>query len=466
MRRDLLVLMAVLAASIGSAHAVSLWENFLGWSEAGVRWDIEEVALVSSIALIGFAVFAWRRWQELMTTLTDLDATSKRNEALLEVEHRFAVAFDHASIGMALLSGPGKFLSTNRTLWSMLDLPPEHLDSAHLIEIIDPADQAEAARALSWITAGREEAARFESRLLRGDGSRRWARLNVAAVRNDTGTTTSLVAHIEDITARVEAEERLRELLESKDQLIASVSHELRTPLSAVVGFAEVLRDDSSLSPQERTEMTQSIAEQGNDLTHIIEDLLVAARLEAESLSIATVPVDLRAQVAQVLESLEHLVGEKKVQVVGTARKGAGDPARIRQVLRNLISNAIRYGGEHIEVRLRDTTAGVAVAVWDDGEGVPEGQIQTIFDPYQTAHRSKGITASVGLGLTISKELASLMNGDLTYSSRDGGAVFELSLPGNAAAAEAHASTPPRGRVTVAQSAGAPARPERTSPTY
>jgi len=222
------------------------------------------------------------------------------------------------------------------------------------------------------------------------------------------------------------AESQLRDSLRSKEQLIASISHEMRTPLTAVVGFAQLLQiSDSGLSADERAELIRSIADEGLDLTNIVEDLLTAAKAEAGTLTVVKVPVDLRANAAQVLETLTRY---QPIELTGSAVRVTGDPGRVRQILRNLISNALRYGGDQIRINLIDDPS-PRVQVRDNGRGIPADERDRIFDPYQRAHDAPGLTASMGLGLTISRSLARLMDGDLTYCYEDGESIFELILP-------------------------------------
>ena len=226
-----------------------------------------------------------------------------------------------------------------------------------------------------------------------------------------------------------EAESQLRDLLESKDELIATIAHELRTPLAGVVGFAQVLRDDAdTLDPESRAEMIRLVAEQGMDLTNIVDDLLVAAKSEAGTLVVANVRVDLRAQAAQVIEAWgSDVVGT--IEVSGSAAITTGDPARVRQILRNLVTNALRYGGDRICVRVGGDESTVYVTVEDDGEGVDPDEQERIFEPYRRAHNAPGVTASMGLGLAISRQLAQRMGGDLQYSKQSDLSVFTLSMP-------------------------------------
>jgi signal transduction histidine kinase len=223
--------------------------------------------------------------------------------------------------------------------------------------------------------------------------------------------------------------ERLKQLNRAKDAFLASVSHELRTPLTAVVGFSEILQDSAdTMSEVERAELLELLVAQGTDLTNIISDLLVAAKADIGALDVTSVPVNLRAQTAQVLESFErHQVAH--IELAGPSARAVGDPDRVRQVIRNLVSNALRYGGDAIRVEVLSGGTNAKVLVCDTGIAIPEQDRERIFEPYQRAHNAPGLAGSIGLGLAISRQLAQLMGGDLTYRHQNGESIFEFALP-------------------------------------
>jgi signal transduction histidine kinase len=226
--------------------------------------------------------------------------------------------------------------------------------------------------------------------------------------------------------------QHLRDLTSAKDRFLASVSHELRTPLTGVLGFAELLRDnDDSLSQLEREEMIRAVADQAFDLGHIIEDLLVSARAELDQLVIAKVQVCVQAQAAQVIEAYGPEVASriKVIDQLPPPLRAVGDPGRVRQIIRNLITNARRYGGPQIEVRISLANDVIQVAVADNGLPIPDEATERIFEPYQRAQRASGQTDSVGIGLSIARTLARLMGGDLRYFRSGDWNLFQLSLP-------------------------------------
>lgn len=228
---------------------------------------------------------------------------------------------------------------------------------------------------------------------------------------------------------RHRARSRLEELVRSKDDFVATVSHELRTPLTVVAGMAHELAERwEGFDRDELDELLSLIVDQSREMTDLIEDLLVAARADIGKVSIHPERVQLAEQVERVVAVLP-LREIRRVEVGGEDAAVLADPVRLRQVLRNLLTNAVRYGGPNIRVT-SGVDAGTAwVRVIDDGPGVPPEDRDRIFEPYQRAHAAVGRPGSVGLGLTVSRKLAELMGGTLAYRREDGLSVFELSLP-------------------------------------
>jgi signal transduction histidine kinase len=246
---------------------------------------------------------------------------------------------------------------------------------------------------------------------------------------SDLSLLTTTAKMIGAFWEREAAQERLEQMNLAKDAFLASVSHELRTPLTAVVGFGQILQDsEGTLTPEERRELLDMVVTHGADLTNIISDLLVAARADIGELEVSSVPVNLRAQAAQVLESLANDQAAH-IELIGHSVRAVADPSRVRQVIRNLVTNALRYGGEAIRVEVRSDSANAKVLVHDSGQAIPDQDRGRIFEPYQRAHEAPGLANSIGLGLAISRQLARLMGGDVTYRHEDGESIFEFTVP-------------------------------------
>ena len=254
---------------------------------------------------------------------------------------------------------------------------------------------------------------------------RKWTDTDVSLL---TTTATMIGAFWE----RDEAQKRLELANQVKDSFIASVSHELRTPLTAIVGYGEILLEDTgTLSDEERAELIRTVVRQGSDLANIVNDLLLAARADINRLHVTQVRLNLRDEASRVLDGFDQ---EKvdDLRVTGETIAAMGDPERVRQVVRNLVSNALRYGGDTIRVEVTSEEAIAKLLVCDNGTAIPDEDRQRIFQPYQRARNTPGLTESLGLGLAISRQLAQLMGGDLTYRHHGGESIFEFTLPATA----------------------------------
>jgi protein-histidine pros-kinase len=368
---------------------------------------------------------------EVMASAVVRDVTSRVavERALTESEERFRVAFELSPMAVALIDMDGKCISANLALAEQTGYPADALVGMAMAELVEPDDLSLLVDALNRIVSGEASTARVELRQVRADGTSRVVDLSMSVVTNQEGEPRHLIGQSLDISDRVETQARLEEMLRSKDELITSVSHELRTPLTALVGFSHLLHDQTStLTTTERQDIIESLVRQSADLANIIEDLVVAARAETDVLEVVHVSVDLSAQASQVLEAWGRYEVDH-IAMVGPPVFGVGDPARVRQILRNLVSNALHYGGETVVIRMDgdETTARIGVA--DNGGPIPPAERERIFLPYQRAHETVGVTPSIGFGLAVSRQLAHLMEGDLAYRRDNDENVFELTLP-------------------------------------
>ncbi len=255
--------------------------------------------------------------------------------------------------------------------------------------------------------------------------------LNVRWHAPSSGPTpdyANVMVTIADITELREVQNRLELLIESKDRFLASVAHELRTPLTAVVGFAQELRDDLNLyGDREKEEFRELIAFHSSELSHIIEDLLVWARGDIGEVKVSPESIDLGAGVRRTLTLIPGLdleVDEPDGSVMAYA-----DPARLRQIVRNLATNAVRYGGEEVLIQVRRQNGYAVVEVRDNGPRLGKSDMNRIFEPYARADGLVTAPGSIGLGLTVSRSLARLQGGDLVCVREGSHNVFRVSLP-------------------------------------
>jgi signal transduction histidine kinase len=213
----------------------------------------------------------------------------------------------------------------------------------------------------------------------------------------------------------------------AKDSFIAGLSHELRTPLTSIYGFAEMMTDGEIKGPEAVEEAALTIATEAAEMARMVDDLLVASRLASTGVELEIVPTN----VAQVVDAAltPFIRAGITVSWEPTTAYVATDGARLRHVLVNLLSNAVRHGGQSVGVELTEGDGVIEVEVWDDGPGVPDEHVDRLFDPYVHRDDAALLTGSVGLGLAVASRLAALLGGRLAYQRFGGKTYFVLTLP-------------------------------------
>ena len=226
---------------------------------------------------------------------------------------------------------------------------------------------------------------------------------------------------------------QLEDLLRSKDEFLAGASHALRTPLTCVIGFGRLMeRNWGHKLPPEAGEMLAELNQQGEELARLVDDLLVRAEDSSGRLHPRSEPTDLREIAAQVVRSFAWLYPHKLIRLRGDRQAMAcADPIRVRQIVRDLISNAVRHGGDLIVVEAKAGTE-ATLAVNDNGPGLPAGGGLPDLHPFERCHPSAP-SPSMGLGLPVSQRLAQLMGGQVTYKRADRTTTFTLTLIGDSA---------------------------------
>jgi signal transduction histidine kinase len=219
----------------------------------------------------------------------------------------------------------------------------------------------------------------------------------------------------------------LQATLAGKDRFLAGVSHELRTPLTAVVGNLELLAHQTiPMTQAERDRLVIDALDSAAELERLVDDHLTAARLSAGALTIRSEVVDLDPLVTRILDGLS-LPPRLKV-TCGALGSCLGDGLRVRQIVRNILRNAGRYASSEIEIRRRPGDERVIVDILNDGVPVSPSMADRLFQPF-TGETVPGQPESIGLGLSVSRDLARRMGGDLDYTYSGDRACFSLELP-------------------------------------
>ncbi|MCP4996090.1 MAG: PAS domain S-box protein, partial [Gammaproteobacteria bacterium] len=295
----------------------------------------------------------------------------------------------------------------------------------------------------------------FESQVYRKDGRVIWISENVRAVRNPNGKLLHYEGVVQDITERKLSEVALRKAHQaaeaanhSKSVFLANMSHELRTPLNGILGYSQILRHSRTMTETDRKGVA-IIQSSGEHLLTLINDLLDLAKIEAGKMELSPDTLHLPVFLENVTNIIHSRAEEKNLNFLLEHQQGLppgieADETRLRQVLFNLLGNAIKFTNEG-QVTLKVSLLGIdpgqnggprqvslRFEIQDTGLGMKPEQLQTIFKPYEQVGQGIRKSEGTGLGLAITQQLVKLMGGDLQADSRPGQGSrfwFEASFP-------------------------------------
>jgi PAS domain S-box-containing protein len=394
------------------------------------------VQLIGFVVALAFVVFYFY----LGRVLRQLDPSRA-------VPARVRAALDTMAEGLLVIDMKGYVMLANQAFAELLGKKSEELAtrlvSSFAWQTADGAPMPEAVQ--PWTHALHDAKPLRNVRLCLEDryGKRRSFQVNCSPVLGAGGKPGGALISLDDVTDLQEKELELRAAKEeaeaanrAKSDFLANMSHEIRTPMNAILGFTEVLRRGYHRSDEEMRKHLNTIHSSGKHLLELINDILDLAKVEAGRMEVERIPCAPDAVVREVVEVLNVRAQEKGITLhldcpAAIPETVESDPVRLRQIVTNLVGNAIKFteqGGVTVLLALRDEGAGprLAIDVVDSGIGIPANKLESVFDPFTQAESSTTRKyGGTGLGLTISRRFARALGGDITVSSEMGkGSVF------------------------------------------
>ena len=413
---------------------------------------------------------------------------AQRTAELARASERLELAMQVTSDGVWDCDFQSEKVYCNANYFAMLGYGPDELGDgldAVFTDLLPPEEREAIVESISQRFAS-EGGHESEFRMRAKDGSYRWVYARGRLIERDAdGQPLRAIGTHVDITVRKRAEEALRDLnatleqkvaertaqlaeakaaaeaaARAKSEFLANMSHEIRTPMNAILGLTQILEREP-LTPDQR-DMLQKIGDSGAGLLHIINDILDFSKIEAGQLKIERYPLELPPMLSLLASLMTGSAAGKGLELlmeppVGLPGPVIGDPLRIKQILLNLVSNAIKFteqGAVTVRVlplALTETSARLRFEVSDTGIGIAPAALAKLFQPFTQADASTTRRfGGTGLGLSICKRLVELMGGTIGATSELGaGSTFWFELPfertATVAAPAAEASAAPAG---------------------
>jgi two-component system sensor histidine kinase/response regulator len=374
----------------------------------------------------------------------DMTQEKQIMDQLRESEEKYRTILDAIEDGYYEVDLKGYLTFFNRSFCRILGYSEEELKGRNFREFSDEEGRRKAYEGFNKVFTTGVHAEGFVWELMRKDGSNRHVEASISLIKGSEDRTVGFRGILRDITERKVAEQMLKRAKEeaeaastAKSEFLANMSHEIRTPMNGIIGMTE-LTLGTRLTKEQR-EYLRMVKMSANSLLSLLNSVLDLAKIESRKIELEEIDFDLRTTVEHAVETVAVKAGESGLELTCRIKPEiptalVGDPSRLRQILLNLLGNAVKFteqGEVGLEVKIEtedDSSVLLHFVVFDTGIGIPPEKLQTVFESFQQVDGS--ITRKyegTGLGLTISKELAELMGGGIWVESELGkGSIFHF----------------------------------------
>ncbi|MDQ6623080.1 MAG: ATP-binding protein, partial [Verrucomicrobiota bacterium] len=363
--------------------------------------------------------------------------------AALEASERGArLIFEQAPLGMAVVAFDDRIRKANTTLCEMVGYTEAELTERTPFDITFPEDIERSAQSAQAMLKGAARTV-IEKRYVRKNGETVWTSRTACPIRDDSGEAHQFLLMVEDISERKRNEAELRAAKEdadranhAKSEFLSRMSHELRTPLNAILGFGQLLERQNPTDAQ-RTRVRYIISA-GRHLLNLINEVLDISRIEAGNIQLSLEPVSVAEVLHEALDLMRPLAAERNIELVTATSLDSScyvsaDRQRLKQVLLNLLTNAVKYTPVGGTVTLSDRFCDdetLRLIVTDTGPGIPLDKLSRLFTPFDRLGAEQSGVEGTGLGLALCQRLAHAMRGSIgVQSAPENGSIFWVELP-------------------------------------
>ncbi len=433
------------AERVGTKWATSVAEEAA--NDDQFRWLRSDGSIVWVHAVYGPEYDSSGKMTGFIGVVSDITDQRSAQDQLLESEEQLALLADNATDAVLRLELDGTCKYASPSSEQLFGIDHRLMVGNQVIKGFHEADRPEVLEAFGHLIAGTKESVRltFRSESLVEKGRFHWLEASCGLVREpESGKPNEIIASLRNVdqTKRlerdlVEAKERAEAAADAKSAFLANMSHEIRTPMNGVIGFTE-LALAGEVDPEQRQNLAM-IADSGRAMLRLLNDLLDFAKIESGQMTVAAEPTDIRHKLRGAIRIMEPVAVQNGLTLELEVDDKipawfVSDPMRLRQILLNLIGNALKFTGEgtvRVSAAIDDSGERIDIAVKDTGIGIPADQIDLVFEKFTQADSSIARRfGGTGLGLPICSQLAGLLGGTLSAQSEPGvGSTFTLTLP-------------------------------------